>query len=78
MTGGAGASLSRLLTVGGFIAAGLLFAVMEVLARREGSKLPTLGELCGHLLRYRAGGLPVGRILLYGLWWWLGWHLFAR
>ncbi|WP_238014697.1 DUF6186 family protein [Dactylosporangium sp. AC04546] len=55
-----------------------LFGVVEVMARREGSKVPTLGEVCGVVMRYRVGPLPVGRIAMFGFWWWLGWHFLAR
>jgi hypothetical protein len=71
-------SLTRDVAIGAYVAAGLGFAVLELLARREGSRLPTMGHLCGYVLRFRAGGLPVGRIAGYAVWWWLGWHLFAR
>jgi hypothetical protein len=75
---GAGLSLTRLLATGAFLAAGLALAGMELLARRPGAGLPTLGEACRYLMGYRVGGLPVGRIAVLGLWWWVGWHLFAR
>ena len=26
----------------------------------------------------RVGPVPVGRLGMYGFWWWVGWHLFAR
>ncbi|GAA0722161.1 hypothetical protein Drose_08360 [Dactylosporangium roseum] len=55
-----------------------LFGAVEFLARREGSKVPTLGEVCGVVMRYRVGPLPVGRIAMFGFWWWLGWHFLAR
>ncbi|GGM58037.1 DUF6186 family protein [Dactylosporangium sucinum] len=55
-----------------------LFGVVEIVARREGSKVPTLGEVCGVVMRYRVGPLPVGRIAMFGFWWWLGWHFLAR
>jgi hypothetical protein len=40
--------------------------------------MPTLGELCAFVMRYQVGPLPVGRIALFGFWWWVGWHFFAR
>lgn len=55
-----------------------LSVAVEVAARREGSRVPTLGEVCGVVMRYRVGPLPVGRIALFGFWWWLGWHFLAR
>lgn len=51
---------------------------VEWMARREGSRIPTIGAICGFIMRYRAGRMPVGRIAIYGFWWWLGWHFFAR
>ncbi|MGW0217473.1 DUF6186 family protein [Micromonospora chokoriensis] len=68
----------RALAIGGFLAALVLFAVVEWLARREGSRIPTLGEVCAYVMRYEVGLVPVGRIGLFGFWWWLGWHFLAR
>jgi len=55
-----------------------LFAAVEIIGRREGSRVPTLGDVCGVVMRYRVGPLPVGRIAMFGFWWWLGWHFLAR
>lgn len=71
-------SVSRLLAISGFILALLLFAAVELLARREGSKIPTIGELVGFVMEYEVGRLPVGRVAVFGFWWWVGWHFFAR
>jgi hypothetical protein len=71
-------STTRLLTIAAFTLAFALLALMEVMARREGSKVPTLGALCGFVMGYRVGRLPVGRIAVFGFWWWVGWHFFAR
>ncbi|MEV1159719.1 DUF6186 family protein [Micromonospora chokoriensis] len=68
----------RALAIGGFVAALVLFAVVEWMARREGSRIPTLGEVCAYVMRYEVGLVPVGRIGLFGFWWWLGWHFLAR
>lgn len=68
----------RALAIGGFVLAGLLLAAVEAAARREGSRVPTLGDLCAYVMRYQVGRVPVGRIGLLGFWWWLGWHFFAR
>lgn len=70
--------ITRLLAIGGFAGALLLFAAVEWRARREGSRIPTLGEVCAYVMRYEVGRVPVGRIGVCGFWWWLGWHLFAR
>jgi hypothetical protein len=71
-------SLTRGIAIGMFVLAGLALAGVELVSRREGSKIPSLGALCGFVLQYRAGRMPVGRIALYGFWWWVGWHFFAR
>ena len=55
-----------------------LLAVVEMAARREHSRVPTIGDVCAVVMGYRVGRLPVGRIAMFGFWWWLGWHFFAR
>ena len=49
------------------------FGAMELLARRPKSKIPTMGQWLGYLMRPR-----IGRVLVLLAWWWLGWHYFAR
>jgi len=71
-------SLTRVLAIGAFVFAFGGFVAVEWAARREGSRVPTIGDISGFVMRYRAGRLPVGRIAVYGFWLWLGWHLFAR
>jgi hypothetical protein len=58
----------------GFIAA----ICLEWAARRPGSRIPSLAAVCGFVMRYRIGRLPVGRLALFSFWWWLGWHFLAR
>ena len=70
--------MMRALAIGGFVTALVLFAGIEWLARREGSRIPTMSDMCAHLMRYEVGPVPVGRIGLFGFWWWLGWHFLAR
>jgi hypothetical protein len=70
--------MTRALAIGGFVLAGLLVVAVELAARREDSRVPTLGDLCGYVMRYQVGRVPVGRIGILGFWWWLGWHFFAR
>jgi Family of unknown function (DUF6186) len=71
-------SLTRVLTLIGFAVVLVIVLTLEWLGRRPGSKIPTLAQLCGFVMRYRVGRLPVGRIALFGFWWWLGWHFLAR
>jgi hypothetical protein len=68
----------RWVALAGFTLALVLFAAVEWAARREGSKIPTLGDVSASVMRYSVGRVPVGRIGVFGFWWWLGWHLFAR
>lgn len=70
--------MMRTLAIGGFLVAVLLFAAVEWAARREGSRIPTLGDVCAYVMRYEVGPVPVGRIGVFGFWWWLGWHFLAR
>ncbi|MEV0395631.1 DUF6186 family protein [Polymorphospora rubra] len=69
---------TRLLAIGGFVVSIVLFLAVEWAARREGSKIPTLGDVCAYVMQYEVGRVPVGRIGVFGFWWWLGWHFFAR
>jgi hypothetical protein len=71
-------SVGQVLAISGFVLVTGLVALLEWLARQEGSKIPTLGDLSGFIMRYEVGRLPVGRIALFGFWWWVGWHFFAR
>lgn len=70
--------MTRLLAIGGFLVALGLFALLEWAARRKDSPIPTLGEACAYVMQYEVGPVPVGRIGLFGFWWWVGWHFFAR
>jgi hypothetical protein len=65
--------VTRVITIIGFAALILALFVLEFLARRKGSRIPTLGEWLGYLMRSKAGRL----LILLG-WLWLGWHYFSR
>jgi hypothetical protein len=71
-------SITRAVAISGFVLAMGLFVAVEWAARREGSRVPTLGDLCGHVMRAEVGRVPVGRIVLLVFWWWIGWHFLAR
>ena len=70
--------MSRIIVMSLFASAGVGFAVVELLARRPNSKIPSFGTLTGVVLRYQIGKFPVGRVAVLGFWWWIGWHFFAR
>jgi hypothetical protein len=65
--------VTRVITIIGFalVISGLF--TLEFLARRKDSRIPTMGEWLGYLMRSRAG-----RVLVLLAWLWLGWHYFAR
>jgi hypothetical protein len=64
---------TRALTIIVFAAVVAGLFLLEFLARRPGSRIPTLGQWLGYLMRPR-----IGRVLILLGWWWLGWHYFAR
>ncbi|HEY8533164.1 MAG TPA: DUF6186 family protein [Micromonospora sp.] len=71
-------SVSRLIVISGFTVAIALAVVMEWASRREGSRIPSFGDVCAYVMQYEVGRVPVGRLGMYGFWWWVGWHFFAR
>jgi len=64
---------TRGVTITGFVLVIAAILTLEVLARRPGSRIPTIGEWLGYLMRPK-----IGRVLVLLGWWWLGWHYFAR
>jgi hypothetical protein len=58
--------------VGWIVIIGLLLAWQGLGLVRE-PEWPTLSSLFRAFMRP-----PVGRLVLFGLWLWLGWHLFVR
>jgi hypothetical protein len=65
--------VTRILTIIGFAALILALFVLEFLGRRKGSRIPTLGEWLGYVMRSKTG-----RALILLGWLWLGWHYFSR
>jgi Family of unknown function (DUF6186) len=65
--------VTRVITIIGFAALILVLFVLEFLARRKDSRIPTLGDWLGYVMRPKAGRL----LILLG-WLWLGWHYFSR
>jgi hypothetical protein len=64
---------TRNITIAGFACLIAAMFVLEYLGRRPSSRIPTLGQCLGYLMRPR-----IGRALILLGWWWLGWHYFAR
>jgi hypothetical protein len=65
--------VTRVITIAGFVIVIMALFVLEYLGRRKDSRIPTLGEWLGFIMRPRAG-----RFLILLGWLWLGWHYFAR
>ena len=65
--------MSHAIAVGGWVGLVSAFVVLEVVGLRSRGRVPTLGDIVGLFDRSRAG-----RWLLFGVWLWVGWHLFVR
>jgi Family of unknown function (DUF6186) len=64
---------SRALTIAGYVAFLVAAGLLQVLALRPGSKIPTIGTAMRRLMRTRSG-----RVGVIAGWAWLGLHFFAR
>lgn len=64
---------SRSVTIAGFLLLAVAAVLLEAYARRRGARVPSLARMCGYLMRDRWGRLGV-----FLLWFWLGWHFLAR
>jgi Family of unknown function (DUF6186) len=64
---------TRAVTILGFAVVIGVMIGLELAGRRPGSRIPTVGQWLGYLMRPR-----IGRVLVLLGWWWLGWHYFAR
>ncbi len=71
-------NLTRFLAIAGFASVAVAAIVLELVARREDSRIPRLGDIAALVMRYEMGGLPVGRLAVLGFWMWCGWHFLAR
>jgi hypothetical protein len=64
---------TRMITIIGFACVIVALVALEVVARRGATRIPTLGQWLGYVMRPRTG-----RALILLGWLWLGWHYFAR
>jgi hypothetical protein len=71
-------SVVQWLIAAAFVGVAALFGAVEGMARRPGSTVPTLSDMCALAMAYEVRRVPVGRVMLLGFWWWVGWHFFAR
>ena len=65
--------VTRVVTIIGFAGVIAALVALEIIGRRRTTRVPTVGEWLGYLMRARAG-----RALILLGWLWLGWHYFAR
>jgi hypothetical protein len=69
--------MTRLLAIAGFVLSALLIIGVEWAARRY-RKIPTLSDMAAVIMTHESGRIPVGRVAIFGFWWWVGWHFLAR
>ena len=65
--------MTRTVTIAGFVLVILAGVVLEVVARRPESRMASVGGVLGQVMRQRTG-----RVLVFVLWFWFGWHFIAR
>ena len=65
--------MTRAVTIGGFVAIILAGVVLEIVARRPTARVSPVGDVLTHVMRQRTG-----RVLVFVLWFWFGWHFIAR
>jgi hypothetical protein len=65
--------VTRVVTIIGFAGVIAALVALEIIGRRRTTRVPSLSEWLGYLMRARAG-----RALILLGWLWLGWHYFAR
>ncbi|HEX6675282.1 MAG TPA: DUF6186 family protein [Actinomycetes bacterium] len=61
------------MTIAGYLLIAAAAAGLQLLSRREGSRIPPLGAVLGRVMRTRSG-----RVGVLAAWAWLGIHFFAR
>jgi hypothetical protein len=61
------------LTIAGYLLAVVIGLVLEFLASRPGSRMPSLGTVFRRIMRTRSG-----RVGVIAGWAWVGLHFFAR
>ncbi|HWO69701.1 MAG TPA: DUF6186 family protein [Actinomycetota bacterium] len=63
----------RVVALGGWLVIVGALLVWQGIGLVRGPEWPTLSDFFRALM-----GPPLGRAVLFGLWLWLGWHLFVR
>ena len=65
--------MTRFITIAGFVAIIAAGIGLAAWARSPRSPVPTIGEVLGHVMRARSG-----RVFVFVVWFWFGWHFLAR
>jgi hypothetical protein len=65
--------VTRAITIAGFIAIVTAAIFLQVWSRRPGTRIPSVGAFVGQVMRQRSG-----RVALFVVWFWFGWHFLAR
>lgn len=68
---------SRWIAVAGYVVVAVLVIAFEWAARRY-RKVPTLSDMAAVIMTHEVGRIPIGRVAVFGFWWWVGWHFLAR
>jgi hypothetical protein len=63
----------RVVAIVGWVVIVASFLIWQGLGLTNAPEWPTMSQLFHDFM-----ALPLGRYVLFGLWLWLGWHLFAR
>ncbi len=64
---------SRYVTIAGFVVFAVVGIGLELWSRRDDRRVPSFGDVLGWI-----GSTAPGRVGLMLVWWWTGWHFFAR
>jgi hypothetical protein len=65
--------MTRAITIAGFVALIVAGGAIQCIARRPGSKISAVGDVLSQVMRQRTG-----RVIVFVMWFWFGWHFLAR
>ena len=63
----------RTLAIAGWIVILAAVFIWEGIGLAKGTEWPTISDMLRSFMAF-----PVGRVLMFAMWLWLGWHLFIR
>ena len=64
---------ARAITIAGYVLIAIAILTLELLGRRRGSRVPTIGHVLSRIMRTRSG-----RVGVVAGWAWFGMHFFVR